>query len=72
MCNSDMMDFIFNKFPIEEKVKWSEHLTRVKDASKERKFPECMKWLEESRALWELVAAQGTGAKSGARSNFHS
>ena len=41
-------------------MKWSEHLENMKDTSKERKFPDFMKWLEESGALWELLAAQST------------
>ena len=52
-------------------MKWSEHLENMKDTSKERKFPNFMKWLEESGALWELLAAQSTGAKPVGRSNFY-
>ena len=71
MSNSQTMDFILKKFPIQEKVKWSEHLYKMKDAFKERKFPEFIKWLEESGALWELLAAQSKGARPGGRSNFY-
>ena len=60
MSNSHTMDFILKKFPVEERVEWSKHLARVKDTSKERKVPDFMKWLEESGALWELLAAQST------------
>ena len=60
MSNRHTRDLTMKKFPIQEKVKWSEHLNKMKDASKERKFPEFIKWLEESGALWELLAAQST------------
>ena len=64
MSNRHMMEIILKKFPIQENVDWSKHLAKMANSVKEKLFPEFMKWLEEARASWELLAAQGSGTES--------
>ena len=41
--NIHTMELILKKFPIQENVEWSKHLSKVEEAVKEKPFPEFMK-----------------------------
>ena len=68
MSNSHTMEIILKKFLLQENVKWSEHLAEMDARVREKPFLEFMKWLDKAGSSWELLAAQGTGAKSGSGS----
>ena len=73
MSNTSSMEFILKKFPIQENIEWSKHLSKSDPSIQEQSFDEIIKWLNGTEKAWELLAATGTGVtgvKSGGRGNF--
>ena len=63
LSNTGAMQSLLRKLPIQENVKWQEHLAGKDAGTQSKPFPEFMVWLESSGSYWERLAACGAGRK---------
>ena len=64
MSNTAALSVLVRKLPIQEAVKWPEHLAVKEKSEQSKPFPHFMEWLEKAGNSWELLAAAGMGSKT--------
>ena len=64
MSNTAALGVIVRKLPLQETVKWQEHLADQSAETQAKPFESFMQWLEKAGNSWELLLASGTGVKS--------
>ena len=61
------MNFLTQRFPIKEVVKWQEYLAK---AMQTKLFRAILSLMAQAGAVWELLATSGTKSQGGANSNW--